>query len=74
MQEDGQQYLVMEAISAAVMAGAYWAAIRQDPVLGAGFGRLARKHSARAATLASEFCEGGAVTAHDPAGAAKRGG
>lgn len=52
--EDGRQTLVVQMIGAAVMAGAYWALIRQDQALEAGFGKLAAKHSRAATRLADE--------------------
>jgi hypothetical protein len=42
-------------IGEAVMAGAYREAIREDPALAAGFGKLAAKHSARVAAFAQEI-------------------
>lgn len=58
--ETGEQGLVMQAIGAAVLAGAYRAAIRQDRHLAAGYGKLAEKHSREATRLADEIC--GAAT------------
>lgn len=45
-----------ELIGRLALAGAYRETIRLVPETEAGFGKLAAKHSARAATLADEIC------------------
>jgi HD superfamily phosphodiesterase len=51
-----QSYKVLQLIEAATLAGAYSAAIREDPRLAEGFGRMREKHSRRVAVLAGEIC------------------
>lgn len=50
--------LVERLIGAAVLAGAYEAAMREDPILKPGFTKLADKHRARVAALADEMLTG----------------
>lgn len=52
MEIDGQ---IAELIKAGVRAGKYWAAIRQDGNLTAGFTKLAQKHRAVSAALMDEL-------------------
>lgn len=53
---DTEDALVEQMLQAAVLAAAYEAVIRQDPVLRAGFGRLVEKHKATAARLYCDLC------------------
>lgn len=59
---DGQDCeMTLEMIRAAAMAGANSEAARQGGFGAGGFEKLARKHSARAATLAREFLTEAAI-------------
>lgn len=53
--KDDANGLAAQLISAAVMAGAYEAEMRRDPVLRPGFTKLADKYSARVTALADEL-------------------
>jgi hypothetical protein len=52
---DGLDGRVVEMIGAAVLAGAYRSLARAEPDAERGLLKMARKHSARAGTLATEI-------------------
>lgn len=53
---------IEEAISHAVLAGAYAALIREIPETARGFGRLHEKHHAAGAEAVSEICDAQGLT------------
>lgn len=54
---DGRDDLILTMIGAAVLAGAYRTLAAELPEAERGLMKMARKHSARAATLAGEICD-----------------